>query len=70
MNYYRNPIIRNERMFFGAPLVGGLLGGLAGGFLGSAAFFGRPRPYPFYPPYQAYPPYYGSFGGYGGPGFY
>ena len=59
---YRNPY-QNQRLFFGAPLVGGFLGGLVGGAVGSA-FFLRPRPYPMYPPIPAYPPY-GGFGGYG-----
>lgn len=78
MNHYmmRNGIhpYPNDRFFFGAPFVGGLLGGL----VGSAIF--RPRPPYYYPPYGGgFAPYgYGSpYGGYGNfyggggyPGFY
>lgn len=53
----------DQRFFFGAPLLGGLVGGFAGGLVGSTIF--RPRP-PFYPPYGGYPPC-GFGGGYGYP---
>lgn len=64
MHYYRVPAANNQRIFFGAPFVGGLLGGLAGGLIGGA-FYARPRPYGFYPP-----PYYPYGYGYGRPPFY
>lgn len=68
MQYYRGPAFQDQRIFFGAPLVGGLLGGLAGGLIGGA-FYPRPRPVPFYP--VPYPPPYGyGYGYYGGPPFY
>lgn len=66
MQYYRGPAVPvpDQRFFFGAPFVGGLLGGLAGGLIGGAFF--RPRPYPFYPaPFYPYGYGYG-----GGPFFY
>ncbi|MDQ0155332.1 hypothetical protein [Robertmurraya andreesenii] len=65
MQYYRGPVVNDQRFFFGGPFVGGLLGGLAGGLIGGAFF--RPRPYPFYP--VGFNPY--GFGyGYGAPPFY
>jgi hypothetical protein len=47
---------QDSRIFFGAPLVGGLLGGLVGGAVGGALF--RPRPY-FYGPVPYGPIPYG-----------
>ena len=59
---YRNPYYRNgQRVFFGAPLIGGLLGGLAGGFAGGivgSSLFG-PRPFYGYGPYMPYGPGFG-----------
>lgn len=67
MHYYRGPAAQNQRFFFGAPFVGGLLGGLAGGLIGGA-FYPRPRPFPVYP--VPYPPYVFGYGYYGYPPFY
>lgn len=52
---YRHP--HDSRIFFGAPLVGGLIGGLVGGAVGGALV--RPRPYFYGPPVPYGPVPYG-----------
>ncbi|MEK5441855.1 MULTISPECIES: hypothetical protein [unclassified Fredinandcohnia] len=61
MGPYRRPygFGRQERFFWGAPLVGGLVGGLVGSTLLNPYFYGG---YPYYrPPYYPYYPYGGGF---------